>query len=386
MNKSSVLFDTAEFMKTNFPELHDSEDDRDWFDWAEACGYRESACADLIRASNIRDSLRARALVLRTIPKYYFPFSWRDESSSYINLNPHYKFGSGMPESLLKLQYELICSFMELIPSTLEFEQSNDPLVPELYALNLTLLGTMSRIGKLEEVPAWYNHARPIACYRLRLPELPSGRQTHSGAYGAYRFLQSFEGINEEAQETASLRMQQLIERELSGDPECTGALEEYVTLVIEWVEWPDEAACPFSTTVVQNMMRFLVNLDMCLWERRVPVETLGGYGVISQLSREQPIVEKLGWHFLIDQPLSDEYPNARHALAQAVLKVGCPEQLMSVARSIAETDEKTLRDEEEADKHRIQQLTLTSEARRAQEEARARILVARLGDKKREH
>lgn len=139
--------------------------------------------------------------------------------------------------------------------------------------------------------------------------------------------------------------MQAMVADEMAGGRDFAGALNLYVELVRIWADVEDESSNePYPRSLAMAMMEFLVNLDDCPWERRVPVDIIGGFGILYLLSDRRDIVEKLGWRFLVEAPLSDEFPNARFGLARALDQVSEDEELLAIARPILVEEEEQAR------------------------------------------
>lgn len=372
--KWAVNFDVKALMDTDFPRLYSEDDDKVWERWVEWVGYRRNSLKELVITKEVRYSLRARAVLARILPMEYLPFRWDEPRDGKSFGRYHHE---PVPEVLQRLRYDVLCGFMEALPRSTLFDLSDHPVVTHLPRLNESLT---SYLVPAENDTAWnwLDRERVFACYRLQsqVPESWKGLRGHFAALlellskGGARSGEHWAHWNERA----DARMKDLIEQELAGDAECTGALAGYASTVSTWIESTDEAPPPYDTELASRQMEYILDRHPAL-EEELHLPILAEYICYHGSSRPD-LIDKGSHRYLISPSgLSSGEKRSRHwrelvNIAKAVASHSKDPELLIAARNIlAEEEQIQQRVQQEGEPRKQLERVQAAEARRLLEE-----------------
>lgn len=339
-----VNWNTEDWMKTHYPGLLRKEDDDVWERWARHVGCRPAAAKILVKAVDVRLPLKARAVLARVIPNQYLPFFWGEESEGYWDMSELHGYSS-VPGILRRLRFDSLCSFMESLPASTLFDLSGHPAVNCLEGLNKKLSGYLAL--QAEDGKLFLDQERALEAYRCS--SLVMDYNSCGEHFSAFYSLLRDQHISSYWKKQADLNMRAMVMQDLAGDPVCAGSLAGYVNTVRKWINCPDEGPKPYPWEICFSQMEFLLGID-CAWDRRLPIDLLGNVGYVWQfsLAKRADVLDQLGRHFLIEQPLSDQFRPIRHSLAKALVNLSQDEQLLAIANRVVEVENELERPERE--------------------------------------
>jgi hypothetical protein len=267
---------------------------------------------------------------------------------------------------------------MEALPRSTLFDLSDHPVVEHLPRLNEQLVGYLIPVKNVTPW-TWLDKERAFSCYRLQC-KMPKSWTWHEGLFGAFFKLLCHGGEKPDEHwthwnEQADSRMKAMIDRELSGDTECTGALVGYASTILSWIESTVEAPWPYDMELAFRQMEYILDHDPTLKED-LHLSILIEYICCRGPSRPD-LVEKGGHRYLIGPSdfLSGEkrsrYWRGLVNIAKAVTKYSKDPALLAAASDILTEEE------------RIQQLAREKDEARRQAKKRqddeARRLLERM-------
>lgn len=370
-----INFDVRALMDAQFPGLYRDEDNEVWNDWAEWAGYQRDYAKQLVKTQGIKLSILARAALARFLPAEFLPFQWENNPQKPRGTFEGIVFES-IPEDMQKLRYHAFCSFMEALPKSSLFDLSDHPVAKHLPRLNGSLLnGYLMPSEKDPQQREWLDLDRVFECYRLQSPN-----EYHKEHFRAFRTLvcRAEETENEYWKQRANTKMVDMVEREIAGDTECTGALFAYTQIILEWVN-NVEGPPPYHRPLAMLLIKSYLSLDLP-WQGDDHGPIFSDY-LNYEPSPRLDLIERGGRHYLTGpwSLLTDENRERNRSflasIARKVSEASNDPELLAIARPIVSEDDQYWQQREVREAARRE----TQKQAKGAQEAEARHLFERM-------
>lgn len=361
-----VEFDVMALLSEKFPG-YDPADNEVWAEFGKYVGWRRYPIRQLATVSDVRHSIKVRAAVAQVVPSVLLPESWHWQDPEKERREPNFPRvdHSPVPEEIKRLKYEVLCSLMESLPPSKQFDISDHPLAPHLPRLNDQLLNylvpPLSGEDKGEADGSWVDKQRVFACYRLQAPI--SQTYGFNGHFAAFNFLlhkTDFGGQRGKDewlkwQLAADERMREFIRREIASEVDCAGAYKGYLRVADGWIDFylRNEDSEAYDQELAVSQMEQILAFNQPGDEAR-HIEVLKFYCEEREIPRADLVVKGAHRYLLEPGVFSEPEGLAAHryalsSIADTVLKVTNDEELKTEARKVITAVNELNRQEEQA-------------------------------------
>jgi len=300
----SVVFDVAAIV-AKFQRLFKGFDPKAWEDWARAVGYNPVALEDIYWDDSKRMAFRAWAMVASLIPHEFLSpeVHWGEKVPVHLDRGLGRRVRR-LPDWLLRLKHECLCSFMEALPASPLFDWSDHQVaVRHLPRLNHELLSFLTVPDTWKHKWGQQQRQRAFDCFRLQgYHECPTDHRP-KGYFNSFTDLMCYRfEVDDKWKRLAYAKMRPLVESEVRGNPEASGALRSYVEAVHFWIDPGYETWYPtYPEDLAVDQMTLLMDLEGPSWDERIPVEVYGGWTTVLSQAGKNDYLLRLAQHYLLD-------------------------------------------------------------------------------------